>query len=64
MPDLPYAIGCPSCDHYVRVSTVDPDCSLSDLADHIFWTHAPHNHELTEQLLAKVRDLTAEQVSA
>jgi hypothetical protein len=64
MPGLPYAIGCPSCDHHVRVSTVDPDSSLSDLAEHIFWTHAPHNHTLTEQLLAKVRDLTAEQVSA
>lgn len=60
---LPYALGCPECDHHVRVDCC-LNCSRADIAEHVFWTHAPHNHTLTEQLLAKVRDLTAEQVSA
>lgn len=64
MPELPYALGCPSCRYYVEVSKDGADASLSDLADHIFWKHAPHNHEQSGQLLAKAVELTeAEAVS-
>lgn len=59
MSDLPYAIGCPSCTHHVEVSATDPAASMSEMYNHIFWEHAPHNRDLTFELLAKARDLTA-----
>lgn len=62
MDDLPYALGCPSCGHFVYVSKGDPDCSLSDMYDHISRIHAEFDRARTEQLLAKVRDLTRSQV--
>lgn len=53
-PDLPYALGCPSCVFHVEVSDEDPDASLSYLAGHIFETN---------KLLAEARELTAEEVA-
>ena len=58
--NLPFALGCPSCVFHVEVSTVDPDASLSELYNHVFWTHAPHDQQKTHELLAKARDLEEE----
>lgn len=58
MGELPYALGCPSCPYWVQVSKEDADASLSDLANHIFWKHAPHNHEESDRLLALAVELT------
>lgn len=60
--DLPYALGCPTCTFHVEVSEEDPDASLSYLYDHIFSQHAGYDRQKANQLLAKARDLTAEQV--
>jgi hypothetical protein len=56
--DLPYGIGCPSCHAWLVVSDEDPDASVSDLHDHIYWTHAPSDPVKTNQLLAKAVELT------
>jgi hypothetical protein len=63
MTDLPYALGCPSCAYHVEVSVEDPAATMSELYNHVFWEHAPHNRDLTRQLLAKARDLTAAEVT-
>jgi hypothetical protein len=63
MNALPYALGCPSCVFYVEVSEVDPDASMGELYNHVFWEHAPHDRDKTHRLLAKARELTAAEVA-
>jgi hypothetical protein len=63
MTNLPYALGCPSCDHYVEVSVEDPDASLSELGNHIFDRHAGYDRRKANELLVRARELTAEQVA-
>lgn len=58
MPEIPFALGCPSCSHYVEVSTEDPDASLSELYGHIFRSHASYSQAKTYDLLAKAAGLT------
>ena len=65
MPELPYALGCPSCDHHVVVSEADPDASLAEMGSHIRWFHVrgAQSEEWAAILLAKVRDLTEAEVA-
>jgi hypothetical protein len=63
MTDLPYALGCPSCTYHVEVSPEDPAATMSELYNHVFWEHAPHNRDLTNRLLAQARELTAAEVT-
>ena len=58
MTYLPYALGCPSCPHYVEVSEEDADASLSELYDHIFSKHAGYDRAKVGPLLAQARKLT------
>jgi len=64
--DLPYAVGCPSCDFYVEVSEADPDASLSELSRHIrrFHVRGSQGADWANKLLAKARELTEEEVAA
>lgn len=57
MAELPFALGCPTCPYEVEVSEEDPDASLSELHNHIFWKHAPHDREKTGRLLANAREV-------
>lgn len=58
MPELPYALGCPSCSYVVEVSEVDPDASLSELHNHIFSKHTGYDRRESLKLLAKACELT------
>ena len=58
MPDLPYALGCPSCPYYVEVSEEDPDASLSELHNHLFDKHAGYERKAALALLAEAVELT------
>lgn len=58
MPELPYALGCPSCHYYAEVSEEDPDATLSEMREHLFSKHAGYRHEVAMGLLARVRELT------
>lgn len=61
--DLPYALGCPSCPYFVEVSPEDSDASLSELSRHIFSRHAGYDRAKVNKLLAKARELTADEVT-
>ncbi len=58
---LPYALGCPSCDHHEIVSAEDPDATLSELAAHMARAHNNRDWVASPWCLAGVAlELTAE----
>ncbi|WP_433731079.1 hypothetical protein ACQP2Y_21765 [Actinoplanes sp. CA-051413] len=61
---LPYALGCPSCCHYVTVSAEDPDASSSEMYEHLHDQHAGYRTSKALELLGRVTELTEAQVVA
>jgi hypothetical protein len=59
-----YALGCPACPRTFVVSEVDPDCTLSDLIEHLFTSHAGYNRRKAMTMLADARELSEGQVAS
>lgn len=60
---IPYALGCPSCTYMIEVSEEDPDCTLSDLVEHILVKHAGYDQRRAMAMLAGARELTETQAA-
>lgn len=64
-PDLPYALGCPSCPHHVVVSVEDPDSSITELHSHALRTHAGgYDRAEANRLVNVAAELTEAEVAA